>query len=307
MGFRELAEHQVVMFSGKGGAGKSTLSAATATFLSAQGYRTLILSTDPAPSLSDVFEVQVGDTVTRVGESLYALELSPSAVLRRWKQKFGDEVYEVLSSFLPVDRGILEYIGSAPGIDEEFTLDYIWELVEEGGYDRVVWDTAPAGHTLRLLKMPGVFIEHLNEAVRVYTRVYSVISKMRDAIGGGSGRSVFDIIEGWRRLSEELLDFLRSDRVELIPVCTPQRMSVAQVLRLVEELRCYGIGVRRVVVNHVLEHTCEYHRAALEEQRECIAELEQSLEGVEMLQVPEMPREVRGRERLQELVRLLFG
>ncbi len=306
MGFGEIAEHEVVMFSGKGGVGKTTLSAATAVHLSSMGFRTLILTSDPAPSLGDVFGVSVGDRITEVSGNLDALELSPEAVLKRWKQKFGGEVYEVLSSLLPVDEGIVDYIGTAPGIDEEFTLDFIFGIVEEGGYERVVWDTAPAGHTLRLLRMPAVFIEHLTQAARVYMRFQDVMSRMR-ALTGGSRRSVFDIIDGWKELSKKLLEFLCSDRVGVVPVCTPQRMSIAQLYRMLGELQEFGIEVKRVVVNHVLQDACEHLRAVVEEQRACLSELEKMLAGKEVLIVPEMPCEVRGGERLRRLAKLMYG
>ncbi len=300
---------RVVMFAGKGGVGKTTLSAATALHFASEGHRTLILTSDPAPSLGDIFERRVGDRLVEVAPKLYALELSSEEVLRRWKQKFGGEVYEVLSSLVPVQEEIIDYIGSAPGIDEEFMLDYIAGIVKSGEYDKVVWDTAPAGHTLRLLRMPIIFIEHLDEAAKVYLRLYSAMLKIRDTLGlRKPRREIFDIIAGWRELSEQLLSFLRSPQVEVIPVGTPQALSIAQLRRIVRELEDFGIGVEKVVVNSVVEsEECELLRSIAEAQRKRIRELKDSLPNVEVVEVPFLPPEVKGIEGIREVEKLLFG
>jgi len=309
MTLRLREDAEVVMFAGKGGVGKTTLSAATALHLAERGYRTLILTSDPAPSLGDIFERRIGDRVVEISTNLYALELSAEEVLRRWKQKFGGEVYEVLSSFVPVREEIIDYIGSAPGIDEEFMLDYIAGIATGGEYDRVVWDTAPAGHTLRLLRMPAVFIEHLEEAAKVYLRLYSAMLKIRETLGlRRPSREVFDIIEGWKRLSEELIEFIRSPRVEVIPAGMPQGLSVAQVRRLMEELKKFGIEVNKIVMNGVLpEHPCEFHREMVRTQRRYLAELRRDYPGVELVEVPLLPVEIRGLEGIRRVERLLFG
>jgi arsenite-transporting ATPase len=300
---------KVVMFAGKGGVGKTTLSATTALHFAEKGYKTLILTSDPAPSLSDIFERDVGDRITEVTDNLYALELSTDEVLRRWKEKFGGEVYEVLSSLVPVQEEIIDYIGSAPGIDEEFMLDYIAGLAREGEYDKIVWDTAPAGHTLRLLKMPIIFIEHLDEAAKVYLRLYSAMLKIRETLGlKKPRREIFDIISGWRKLSEELLEFLRSPQVEVIPVGTPQGLSVSQVKRLMQELENFGIRVNKMVMNSVvLEPECEFHRRVAEVQQRYLKELREAYPEVELVEVPLLPHEIKGLGSIKEMENLLFG
>ena len=298
---------RVVMFAGKGGVGKTTLSAATALHFASEGHRTLILTSDPAPSLGDIFERSVGDRVVEVAPELYALELSSEEVLRRWKQKFGGEVYEVLSSLVPVQEEIIDYIGSAPGIDEEFMLDYIAGIVKSGEYDRVVWDTAPAGHTLRLLRMPIIFIEHLDEAARVYLRLYSAMQKIRDTLGlRKPRREIFDIIAGWRELSEQLLSFLRSPQVEVVPVAAPQGLSVAQLRRLMQELENFGIAAEKIVVNGIVKPDCEFHRRMAEVQRRYIEELRRSYPEVGLVEIPLLPQEVKGLKSIKKIESLLF-
>src|SRR3989304_4100612 len=143
---------RLIMIGGKGGVGKTTCASAIALHFSLQGKRTLIISSDPTPSLSDIFEMEIGDRETPIKNTkdLFGIEISSDVVLKKWKERFGPEIYEVVSSFTSLDYDFVDYIGGAPGIEEEYMLNYILELVESGQYELVVWDTAPAGHTLRL-------------------------------------------------------------------------------------------------------------------------------------------------------------
>src|SRR5512138_2544066 len=122
------ADKRVLMFGGKGGVGKTTCSAATALHYAQTGKRTLIISSDLTPSLSDIFETPIGATETPVpgAEGLDALEINTEQVMRRWKTKFGDQIYAAASVVvdMPYDE-IVDYVAMAPGIQEEFMLDFI--------------------------------------------------------------------------------------------------------------------------------------------------------------------------------------
>ena len=166
---------RLIMIGGKGGVGKTTCASAIALHFSLQGKKTLIISSDPTPSLSDIFEMEIGDQERAINgtKNLYGIEISSDVVLKKWKDRFGPEIYEVVSSFTSLDYDFVDYIGGAPGIEEEYMLNYILELVEGAQYDIVVWDTAPAGHTLRLLHLPQIFLKHLEAATKFYMNLYS--------------------------------------------------------------------------------------------------------------------------------------
>ncbi len=293
------------MFTGKGGVGKSTCSAATALHFSKAGKKTLIITSDPAPSIGDIFEVDVGDSITEIGENLFAIELSSEEILRRWKKRFGAEIYEVLSSLLPVKEDIIDYIGRAPGIDEEFMLNYIYELYKEEEYERIIWDTAPTGHTLRLLNMPIIFIQHLEEASKVYMKVYSSMIKLREKLGLRAGRrSIFDIIDGWKKLSHELIYFLQRD-VSVYAVCIPEGLSVKQTLNLKAVLEENNMEIQGCIVNNVITSPdCEFHRRKADMQKKYITELQRSFSEIKIL--PALETEVKGLEALYKVETLLF-
>ncbi|MEM2543036.1 MAG: ArsA-related P-loop ATPase, partial [Candidatus Korarchaeum sp.] len=161
---------KLVSFWGKGGVGKTTCSAALAAGLSEiQGMRVLLLTTDLTPTLSDILMTDLGSSPTKVEgySNLFALELDERTVLERWKRRFGSEVYDVASSFLPVDESFIDYVAGAPGIAEQFILYVLYELARGGGYDVVVWDTPASSSSLRLLRIERELYEHMGDALKI--------------------------------------------------------------------------------------------------------------------------------------------
>jgi len=153
---------RLIMIGGKGGVGKP-LVLLPSPFIFPFREKRLNYFKRPTPSLSDIFEMEIGDQekLIKNAKKLYGIEISSEVVLKKWKDRFGPEIYEVVSSFTSLDYDFVDYIGGAPGIEEEYMLNYILELVEGAQYDLVVWDTAPAGHTLRLLHLPQIFLNIL--------------------------------------------------------------------------------------------------------------------------------------------------
>jgi arsenite-transporting ATPase len=298
------ANRRVLMFGGKGGVGKTSCAATAALHFASGGRRTLIISSDATPSLSDILEMDVGPSerpVEGVG-NLLALEISSREVMRRWKDKFGPEVYQAASNFVDMDYDeLIEYVAIAPGIQEEFMLDYILERVRDGSYDLVVWDTAPAGDTLRLLDLPYKFIAHLRMAPKVYLGVRDAFHLQKAPF--------LDLIESWRALAEEVVTFLRDPaNTEFILVTIPEALGVYQARRLVGEFARYGLDIRHLVINNVIAHAdCEFHRLRMEMQQGYVKMLVNEYQDrISMTQLPLFPFEVKGIERLREMEKLLF-
>lgn len=295
---------QVLMFGGKGGVGKTTTSAATALHFAATGRRTLIISSDMTPSLSDIFECEIGRYETPVpgADNLWGLEIDPDEVMRRWKVKFGPQIYEAAQVFvdMPYDE-LVDYVGLAPGIQEEFLLDFILERVRHGGYDLVVWDTAPAGDTLRLLELPHKFLRHLRVAPRVYLNV-------RDKLQLGKV-PFLELIDSWRELSAEITDFFRDPaNAEFVLVTIPEALGVYQARRLVDEFARFGLQIERMVVNHIIAQAdSEFLRQRQAMQRPYVQLLEKEYgHRMSITHVPLFAQEIKGVERLGQVERVLF-
>lgn len=298
-------KQRVIMFGGKGGVGKTTSSAATALHFAAAGRPTLIISSDRSPSLSDIFETEIGPTERPIPavENLWGLEIGPEEVMSRWREKFGPEVYAAASAL--VDLGydeIVDYVGMAPGIQEEFMLDYILERVRDGRYELIVWDTAPAGDTLRLLELPAKFLGHLRVAPRIYLQVRDGLKL--DQVPFSS------IIESWSALSEEISSWFRDrENVAFVLVTIPEALGVYQSRRLVEQFGRLGIEIRHMIVNHVVARPdCEFHRQRQAMQAPYLRMLSQEYAGrMEIVPVPARPWEIKGVKRLMEMERILFA
>ena len=263
---------RLIMIGGKGGVGKTTCASAIALHFSRKGKKTLIISSDPTPSLSDIFEIQIGDQETPVQNlpNLWGIEISSEVVLRKWKERFGPEIYEIVSSFASVDYDFVDYVGGAPGIEEEYMLNYILELVESDQYDLVVWDTAPAGHTLRLLHLPQIFLKHLEAATKFYMNLYSYFEKLKETVRFQKGKkSLLEIISGWEGLAEKVVSFIRDpQKSEFIVVTIPEALGVKQTERIIQDFDAYQLQVNHLIVNQVIQNAdCEFHRIRKETQQ----------------------------------------
>ncbi len=294
---------RVISFWGKGGVGKTTLSASVGIGLAMEGHNVLLISTDPAPSLAEVLgvESQYGSLEAGVEGRFTFLELSENEVIRLWKERFGEEVYTVISSLFPVDKSIIDYVAGAPGIADEFTMYYVMEAAKKGEHDYIVWDTPAAGGSLRLLRIEWELYTHLGEASKLYLRIKSVIDKIRRGPG-----DPLSLINEWRRIAWETLSFMSSNNHLTLVVTSPTRLGLHVTRRLVNELSLHGIVVRRILVNMIRnEKVCLDCQPWVEEARREKRVLEEIMKlfgenpGVSM--VPYMTEEVRGVHMLYRL------
>ena len=305
-------QKSLIMIGGKGGVGKTTCASAIALHFSLLGKKTLVISSDPTPSLSDIFETEIGDRETLIDETkgLYGIEISSEAVLRKWKERFGPEIYEVVSSFASLDYDFVDYIGGAPGIEEEYMLNYILELVQGGQYDLVVWDTAPAGHTLRLLHLPQIFLKHLEAATKFYMNLYSYFEKLKDTVKLKKGkRSLLEIISGWEDLAEKVVNFIRDQqKSEFIVVTIPEALGVRQTERIIRDFDEYQLKVNYLIVNYVIQEAdCDFHRARREMQQNYIKMLrDQYSHRIQLISAPLFPHEIKGVEKIKKVSEILF-
>lgn len=307
--FLEEDRPRIVMFCGKGGVGKTTCASTTAVHFALKGYRTLLISTDPAPSLSDMLELDVRGKVTPIPsvENLEAVELDYDRVVEMWKERFGDEVYELISSFLPVEEDIIEYVAGAPGIDEEFALSYVYDLYISEKYDIIVWDTAPAGGTLSLLKLQDTFYRHLGEAAKLYVKVRSALSALTE---GRAQRDPLKIIKEWEHLAQVVLEMLKDEGTQALLVTIPEALGVNQTQRVANDLEKFGLHIGGVIINNVLTEEAAntgFYRSRREMQLKYVEEIEKTYsDAMPVVKLPLQPFEVKGVEALRKVEELLF-
>lgn len=299
---------KIIIFCGKGGVGKTTCAAATALHFALNNCKTLLLSTDPAPSLSDILEEDVGGKITSIKEvkNLDAIELDNETVLQNWKKEFGPEVYEVISSFLPVGKEIIDYVAGAPGMDEEYSLAYLLNLFESNVYDIVIWDTAPAGGTLTLLKLQEKFYHHLDEAGALYIRLKMTLAKLTR----GQEKNPLELIRAWQKLARRILEMVKNKRTQAIVITIPEALGVNQTERVVKELENFGVNISKILVNYVINDqlcNCQFHRERREMQKKYLNILEERYrEKPGLVFLPQFAQEVKGIENIKKIESLLF-
>jgi arsenite-transporting ATPase len=288
--------NQFVLYGGKGGVGKTTLAAATGLNAAKAGYRTLVVSTDPAHSVADAYGASVAETPTRVTDvpELHAMEVDPR---ERFAARYGDlfdDVIEDLRSFgLDVSH---EDVGDVteqtpPGTDEFAAVDLFSEYHESRDWEVVVFDTAPTGHTLRLLGVPDVMDTTIGKLLAVKGQVDSVTNTVKNVFGGGggSGQSYSDKLDTLEKKIETVGRRLQDPRrTEFRAVTLAERMSVAETGRLLTRLRETGVPVERVLANKVLvdpNGDCPTCRSRSREQRAALEDARDRFE-VPVLEVP---------------------
>ena len=291
-------ESSIIMFTGKGGVGKTTCAAATALSHSGAG-RTLAISTDATPSLSHIFRIDGSGKPAKVHDSLSISELGEREIKEMWDRKFGREVHEVFNSLVAIDyEEFVEFMTSVlPGLGDEFMVDYIRELHRSGSYKTIVWDTAPLGQTLALLQTPAMLEKHLRMAPRIY-------SKLR--LGQSSREPILDILKRWERLSADNMDFLRNE-VQFNMVTIPEALAVEQLDGIFSELDRYGLKVRQLIINNVLkEDDSEFLQTKARQQGHYLEIIHNKYSDLPTVELPMFPYELTGLDRLKEAAGILF-
>jgi arsenite/tail-anchored protein-transporting ATPase len=302
---------RTILYTGKGGVGKTSVAAASARRCAAAGMRTVVLSTDPAHSLSDSLEVELGGNPTPCGDNLFGQEVQAQEEMERhW-----DAVQRWLGELL-ADRGVdtisAEELTVPPGMDELFSLLQIKRHYEADEFDCVVVDCAPTGETLRLLSFPDVAKWWLEKVFpwerRLVTAAGPLARSMFDVpLPGGD---VFDDVERLVRNLVAMNGILRDrSRTSIRLVMNPDRMVVKEAMRTFTYLNLYGYLTDAVVVNRVLPEEAGdgYFAAWRDVQREHMDLVRSAFDPVPILTAPWLQREVLGAEMLDRLATELFG
>src|SRR3954447_16063012 len=302
---------RTILYTGKGGVGKTSVAAATARRCARAGARTLVISTDPAHSLADVLATEVGGAPTDVGEGLKAQQVQTQDELEQHWSAVSDWLGSLLVE-RGVDRIAAEELTVPPGGDELFSLLVLKAHVESGEWDTIVVDCAPTGETLRLLSFPDAARWWLSKvfgreqsmlaAARPLARMFLDVQLPDERVMAEVQRLVGNLVE----MHELLRD---GSRVSMRLVMTPDRMVVAEAMRTFTYLNLYGYLTDAVIVNRVFpdELADGYFAAWHGVQREQLALVESGFAPVPVLRAPYFAHEVIGGECLDELAGAIFG
>lgn len=245
---------RVLLFTGKGGVGKTTTAAATALRCADAGQRTIVLSTDPAHSLADAFGVPLGDHAVEIVPGLWGQQLDAQARMEDTWQEIQSWLLEVFQ-WAGVAAIEAEELSVIPGLDEIFALSDIKAYAESGEWDVVVVDCAPTAETLRLLSLPEILRWYMDRVFPMSRKVNKVVSPLLGRVVGlpvpgdevfGSAAQFYDRLDGVRELLTD------TSRTSVRLVVNPERLVVAEARRTYTYLSLFGYRVDAVVANRLL-------------------------------------------------------
>jgi arsenite-transporting ATPase len=302
---------RVLLFTGKGGVGKTTVAAATALRAAQAGQRTLVMSTDPAHSLADSFDLEIGEHATPLTENLWAEQIDAQNRLETNWREIQDYFVQVLN-WAGVESIQAEELSVLPGIDEIFALIDVKTHVEGGRYDLLVVDCAPTAETLRLLSLPEIMSWYIERVFPVERRVVKTIrplvSKMTTLPIAGD--RFYSAVERLHRNLSAVHRILTDEAASTVRlVVNPERMVIAEARRTYTYLGLFGYRVDAVVVNRIIPEdvTDPYFGKWKDIQAEHLRTVHESFEPVPILTARLFDREMVGLDLLQDMGREVYG
>jgi arsenite/tail-anchored protein-transporting ATPase len=302
---------RILLFTGKGGVGKTTTAAATALRCADAGARTIVLSTDPAHSLGDAFDTELGDLAVEVTEGLWGQQLDAQERMEESWEDIQGWLMEVFR-WAGVDALEAEELSVVPGLDEVFALADIKRYAESGEWDVVVVDCAPTAETIRFLSLPDVLARYMERLFPVGRRLNKVVSPLLGRITDlpVAGDGVFEATQRFYDRLDGVREILTDpERTSVRLVVNPERMVIAEARRTYTYLSLFGYRVDAVVANRLLPDEVsdpwfERWKALHAEHLETI---EAGFAPLPVLRVPLSPTELVGLDSLRAFAEVLYG
>ena len=311
MGLKGLKESslKLILFGGKGGVGKTTCASAAALYL-AKDFKTLILSTDPAHSLADSLGQKLGDEPGEIKgiKNLNALEVNAEKALWKFKTEHEDEIKKIVETGTNLDAEDIDSVFALPipGMDEVMGFKTMIDLIDEASFNKYVVDTAPTGHALRLLTSPRLLDDWVKVMAKMRWKYRYVVETFAGKYTGDEGD---DFLLTMKKTVKRIESLLRDPgRSEFIAVTIPEDMAILETQRLINSLGKYGIKVRQLVINNVLESDgCKFCREKRKEQDKYINYIRGKFNGLKATIVSSCPHEIKGLKALADFKNQLFN
>lgn len=315
-----------ILVSGKGGTGKTVLTSSLAVQLAKTGEKTLVVSIDPAHSLADALKMEVGAEMTPVEdvENLTALEFTPEEMyqldeeeLKGALEERKEEIEEM--NFLSLSPGeMMNMMSDMSSLPLEFAegLNFIklFSSLKESEYDRILFDTAPTGHLLKLLEMPDKLDSFLGKIIKFRLKLASFWDRFKGLFGMGEGNPqemMLKSLETMKNQVEDLRKVLQDEeKTEFISVTIPTEMAILESQRLIGTIEGYEIPHHYLVVNQIRiynEEDCQFCRGLSKVHYQNLQDINQKFSDLAVRCVPYFSEEVRGLPKLERFYKFVEG
>ncbi len=299
-----------LLFGGKGGVGKTSNAAASALWAAEHGRETLVISTDPAHSLGDSFDQNLsgGEVIPIKGvKNLFGMEIDPRKAFEQYREITQQGEAGEMGGMM----GLEEFTDmNAPGSDEALAFSKVLEFIQECEYDLVIFDTAPTGHTLRLLGLPEMLDSFFGKLIKLRLRFSKLFGRMKSLFGRGDAEQDQSLQE-----LERLKETISASRVELsdpnltsfVIVLIPEAMAVSETERLLQALYEFEIPSNHIIVNMIFPDIpdCSFCQSRKAMQQKYLNTIHDVYDDFTITEIPLFPQEIQGVPALRRLSTLL--
>jgi len=295
---------RIILFTGKGGVGKTTVAAATALKAAESGKKTLIISTDPAHSLSDALDQELGPEPTQISDNLYGQELDVYYSMKKYWGNMRNLMLQVFK-WQGVENLLAEELSALPGMEEASAFLWLEKYYSEKAYDLIIIDSAPTGETLTLLTLPQVTKWWVTKAFPFQRfAVKTVGSVIRNVTGAPVDYGFEELENLFDKLDKIQKVFAKPEICSIRIVANPERMVIQEAKRAYTYLLLYGYNVDAVVVNRMLPQSEDVNgpfAGYLKSQQKYLTEIEESFAPLPIFKVEHLGKEVFGKEALEQI------
>ncbi|MTD31286.1 ArsA family ATPase [Planomicrobium sp. YIM 101495] len=299
----DVLKKSIIFVGGKGGVGKSTSAAAIAWKAAAAGFKTLLISTDPAHNVGDIFSRKIGGEIKEIAKNLHALEIDPAVETDKYIRSVKANIKGAVHSHMMEEvHRQLDTAKASPGADEAALFDKLIHIIleERQHFDKLVFDTAPTGHTIRLLTLPelmGVWIEGLLEKRRKTNANYTQL------LNDGEPREdpIYDVLrERQERFSKAREVLLDDELTGFIFVLNPERLPILETQKALELLHKYQLHVNTLIVNKVLPEEADgaFLKERKKHEKQYVKQIEETFPKQQLIYVPLFSRDIVDKQHL---------
>ena len=245
-----MGDPKLFLFTGKGGVGKTTVSCSTAIHLASNKLKTILVSSDPAHSTDDVLGVKVGSEPTKIKTNLWAMNLNAEAKAKEFTETIASQLSHLVAKIPAFDMDILQDMAGFPGMDEYFAMDEVYRLLTEGKYDAIVFDTAPTGHTIKMLTAPDSIRSFILRILRMRAKIENIKGFLFRK-KSETEKVITELEMICNRIDAYKL-LMQSHVCSLNLVSIPSEAGYQECARTINFMKTIGFSVEHIIVNQIV-------------------------------------------------------